>query len=335
MSALLIDPRDGRRLEAGADESLLAAALRQGWNVAYSCRTGRCNSCRARVLAGETRTLQPEPGLSAAEAAEGYVLSCSRAACGDVQVELPLLHGPALPPARLWPCRIASLERLAEDVLRVQLRLPPTAAWRHEAGQFVDVIGPEGLQRSYSLANGAGALLELHIRRVPAGRFSAWWFEQAQPNDLLRLNGPLGTFVLRELAGRDLFFLATGTGYAPVQALLQALPQLPVEQQPRSVTLYWGGRQPADLYLQPECAHPQWRYVPVLSRADSAWSGRRGHVQQALLTDAPDWARATVYACGNPAMVDGAREELAAARLPPDQFHADAFVPSAPRSATP
>ncbi|MBH9576398.1 2Fe-2S iron-sulfur cluster-binding protein [Inhella proteolytica] len=335
MSALLIDPRDGRRIEVGADESLLAAALRQGWNVAYSCRTGRCSSCRARVVAGETRALQPELGLSAAEAAEGLVLSCVRTACGEVQVELPLLRGPALPPARLWPCRIASLERLAEDVLRVQLRLPPSAAWRHEAGQFVDLIGPQGLQRSYSLANANGSLLELHIRRVPEGQFSAWWFEQAKPNDLLRLNGPLGTFVLRELEGQDLILLATGTGYAPVQAMLQALDTLPAVQQPRSVTLYWGGRQPADLYVEPACTHPRWRYVPVLSRAGSDWGGPRGHVQQVLLADAPDWAHCTVYACGNPAMVDGARAQLTAAGLPSDQFHADAFVPSAPRSATP
>jgi CDP-4-dehydro-6-deoxyglucose reductase len=333
----LIEIQTGQRFEATPEESLLDAALRAGLSAAYSCRTGRCNTCKCRVLEGDTAGLQPETALDPNEAAQGYVLGCSRSARGDLRLELPLLPGPPLPPARHWPSRISSLEPLAADVLRVRLRLPPTAALRFEAGQYVDVQGPDGQRRSYSIANvDAGQpQIELHIRQVPGGALSEHWFGRAKPNDLLRLHGPLGTFVLRELGGLDLVFLATGTGFAPVQAMLQALPGLAPEAQPRSVTLYWGGRQAADLYLAPECGHTAWRYVPVLSRAEAGWTGARGHVQQVLLAEGRDLARCAVYACGSEAMVNDARRALLAAGLPASRFHADAFVCSAERSATP
>lgn len=320
----------GKSYEAQPGEALLDAALRQGVVLEYSCRTGRCSSCKARVRSGETAALHSELGLSAKDKAQGFILTCVRQACGAVELEIDELGDVMLPEAKTLPCRIQSIERLSEDVVRVMLRLPPNSALEFLPGQYIDVIGAGGLRRSYSIANAprADKQVELHIREVPNGAMSTYWFQQAKANDLLRLRGPLGTFFLRGQADKDLVLLATGTGIAPVKAILEGLGTLPEDAQPRSVTAYWGGRQPQDLYWQPPTMTGV-RFVPVLSRAGEAWSGRRGHVQDAMLRDHAYLADSVVYACGSDAMIHAAQAKLHAAGLPHRQFHSDAFVCSA------
>ena len=174
-------------------------------------------------------------------------------------------------------------------------------------------------------------LLELHIREVPGGVLSSYWFGAANANDLLRLHGPLGTFFLRGTSGMHLVFLATGTGIAPVKSMLEGLKAMPADEQPTSITVYWGGRTKQDLYWRPDGATAAaCRFEPVLSRAGADWNGTRGHVQQALLAETPDLLRTLVYACGSDAMIHDARETLLSAGLPPKHFHSDAFVCSAP-----
>ncbi|MEO0003149.1 MAG: hypothetical protein RLZZ22_841 [Pseudomonadota bacterium] len=158
---------------------------------------------------------------------------------------------------------------------------------------------------------------------------SEYWFQQAKVNDLLRLNGPLGTFFLRQVAGLDLVFLATGTGIAPVKSMLESMSALSANQQPRSVTVYSGGRKPQDLYCDVSAFSGSARYIPVLSQADETWSGARGHVQQQLLKDMPNLSQAVVYACGSDAMIHGAKTLFDSAGLPTHRFHSDAFVCSA------
>ncbi len=325
-----ISTSNGRRYEARPDESLLDAAMRHGVILDYSCRTGRCGTCKGRVIAGDTISTHDELGLSAAERRQGYILTCVRQACGPVELEVDDLGDIVLPEVKTLPCRIQTLERLSQDVVRVVLRLPPTSGLDALPGQYIDVIGAEGLRRSYSIANAprADKQIELHIREVPDGVMSHYWFQRAKVNDLLRLHGPLGTFFLRDQAGKDLVLLATGTGIAPVKAILEGLVRLADEVQPRSITIYWGGRHRDDLYWQaPD--FPRLRFVPVLSRADDAWHGARGHVQNVLLGDKPDLPSTLVYACGSDAMIHSAQSQLRAAGLPERQFHSDAFVCSA------
>ncbi len=276
--------------------------------------------------------LHAEMGLSAAERDVGWILTCARSATSDVLLEVEDLGGVQLIAAHTWPCRIQALEKLASDVLRVVLRLPPTSDFNFYPGQYIDLIGPGGVRRSYSVANAprADKLVDLHIRKVPGGALSAYWFGAAKINDLLRLHGPLGTFFLRASAGIHLAFLATGTGIAPVKAMLEGLAGLPQEAGPASVTVYWGGRTVADLYWDSARVGLAHRFVPVLSRAGAEWRGSCGYVQQALLADAPDLACTHVYACGSDAMIRGARAVLCAAGLPEHRFHSDAFVCSAP-----
>jgi CDP-4-dehydro-6-deoxyglucose reductase len=323
---------NGEQFDARADETLLDAATRGGVALGYSCRTGRCSSCKGLVLSGSTTAVHDELGLTPAERDAGWILTCVRHASSNVKLDIESLGDIQLFPAKTTPCRIQALERLSADVVKVVLRLPPASAFGFHPGQYIDVIGAEGLRRSYSVANAPNTakLIELHIREVAGGAMSRYWFEQAKPNDLLRFNGPLGTFFLRDAADKDLVFLATGTGMAPVKAMLEGLrDHTDGARNPRSVTVYWGGRIPPDLYWDPASLDLTLRYVPVLSRAGPEWLGVRGHVQDAMLADGPSLAQTVVYACGSDAMIHAAREQLIASGLPEKSFHSDAFVCSA------
>lgn len=327
MSEFLVKLANGKSFGANGQISLLDAALAAGLNLEHGCRTGRCGQCKTHVLQGRTQRIAADLCLSDAERSEGWVLTCAEAAGSDVALDsedLAELEGIT---ARTLPARIHELQPLSEDVLHVVLRLPPRSGLRYLAGQYVNIIGAGGLRRSYSMANAPQGddRLEFFIRRVPGGEMSDYWFQRAALGDLLRIDGPRGSFYLRQPAGRDLVLLATGTGIAPIKAMLENL----ASAQPRSVHLLWGGRTQSDLFWQPAQADLPLKYTPVLSRAGSDWSGARGHVQQVLLQGKADLAQTDVYACGSSAMLASAQAALLAAGLPAQRFHADAFVSSA------
>jgi len=217
---------------------------------------------------------------------------------------------------------------LAPEILQIFLRLPPKAEFDYMPGQYIDVIGPRGVRRSYSLAsaNFAEKTLELHIRSVESGIMSQYWFNQAKTNDLLRLNGPLGTFFLRNFNNLDLFFLATGTGIAPVKAILDSLTNSPNKRHPKSVTILWGARNQQDLYLDIASIPGDHIYIPVQSRPDKDWSGAKGYIQNVLLSLNPELKNAAIYACGSDAMIRSAKSRLVDAGLPPKRLYSDAFV---------
>ncbi|HSI48414.1 MAG TPA: FAD-binding oxidoreductase [Ideonella sp.] len=310
--------------------TVLDAALSQQVVIEHSCRTGRCGSCKAKVISGHVGLLREATALSQQEAEAGWILTCAHEARSDLQLDIEDLGALAGIASKTLPARIASLDRLAPDVLRVVLRLPPTAAFRFLAGQYIDLTSPTGVRRSYSIASAAARAgqLELQIRQVEHGEFSRYLFEQAKANDLLRFVGPRGTFFLRPVAGLDLMLLCTGTGIAPMLSMLAQVAEMPAEVQPASVTLYWGGRQSSDLYVDPAASLATLRYVPVLSRADASWTGARGHVQDVLLAEVRNLANAAVYACGSEQMIHGAQQKLLAAGLDPKRFFFDAFVSS-------
>jgi CDP-4-dehydro-6-deoxyglucose reductase len=322
----------GKRFSAHEGESILEAALRHGVALAYSCQSGRCSTCKAQLRGGSTTVLHEESGLSPAERAEGWVLTCVRTANTDVVIDVEDLGDVRIFPPRTLPCRVHALEHLSADVVKAVLRLPPNAEFGYHPGQYIDVLGHGGLRRSYSIANAPAASkqLELHIRRIPGGAMSEYWFGQVKANDLLRLRGPLGTFFLRDLADQDLVFLATGTGIAPVKAMLEGLASSVRERRPLSIKVCWGGRLPEDLYWDSRGIDLEHEFVPVLSRADEAWQGARGHVQETLLSLRPDLRRTVVYACGSDLMVRDARRQLVDAGLSERRFRSDAFLPSGP-----
>lgn len=328
----------GKSFTSQAGESVLDAALRQGILLPHQCKTGTCGACRARVVDGVAACLpgaQPA-ALSPEEAGQGMHLLCCTQATSDLRIEcaeIPHIPGIAV---RKLPVRVAALERLAPDVMRVLLQPPPGQHLHYAAGQYVDVLLPGNRRRSYSLAAPAREgqeQLELHIRHLPGGLFTDQVFGKLKARDVLRIEGPFGTFGLHDAASTaPAILLASGTGFAPIKALVE---QLLATGSQRPVHLYWGGRRREDLYQHALCL--EWAqalagrlaYVPVLSDAPASdgWTGRTGWVHEAVLQDHADLSQHEVYACGAPAMVEAARRDFAArAGMRAAAFFADAFV---------
>jgi CDP-4-dehydro-6-deoxyglucose reductase len=339
----------GRTFITEGDETVLAAALREGVGLPYGCKNGACGTCRGKLLDG-TVTHKPHStsALSAADEARGYALFCSALPQSDLVIEARELSGFGDIPIRKMPARIAKIERVAPDVAILSVQLPANERLQFRAGQYMDFILKDGARRQYSIATAphADELLQLHIRHTPGGAFTDRLFGAAEPavkeRDILRIEAPLGTFFLREDNARPILLLAGGTGFAPIKAIAEHIfhKRINVEESgkpAREVRLYWGARSRRDLYMSAlpgawAAAQPNFRYVPVLSepQPEDAWDGRTGFVHRAVIEDLPDLSGHQVYACGAPAMIDAARRDFAAeGGLPEDQFFADAFTTQA------
>ena len=284
---------------------------------------------KAVILAGGLGTRLSEE-TATRPLAEGYILTCCRSILGDVEIAVADLGPLADIEVQTLPCRIDSLVELASDVIEVTLRLPPNSPLDFVAGQHINVIGENGVRRSYSLANfpREDGKLVLHIRKVLKGVMSEYWFSDVKVNDLLRLEGPLGTFSLRDVPSSRVIFLATGTGIAPVKAMLEELNTNPSSVMNKPISVYWGGRVQQDIYWAAEFERLDCEFTPVLSRAEPTWQGRTGYVQSALFDDGVELSSCAVYACGSADMIHSAREKLVKAGLPMNNFYSDAFVSS-------
>ena len=334
--AISVQP-SGIQFEAHPQESLLAAGIRQGIGLPYGCKDGACGSCKCKLVSGQVQQSNfQRKALSEEEEAQGFVLTCSARALSDITLESRQVTPAGALPIKKMPTRVSSLVRKTEDVVLMQLQLPANDSFVYRAGQYVEFILRDGARRSYSMANAPshGSGVELHIRHMPGGRFTDLVFGSMKEKDILRIEGPMGSFFLREESSKPMVFLASGTGFAPLKALLEHMQHCGIT---RPVTLYWGGRRPADLYMddwvQAQCAAmPHVRYVPVVSDAlpEDAWQGRTGFVHRAVLEDFPDLSGHQVYACGAPIVVDSAQRDFCAqAGLPADEFFADAFTSEA------
>jgi CDP-4-dehydro-6-deoxyglucose reductase len=323
---LKIEPA-GVEVDFASGTSLLDAALSAGFFPHHSCRRGQCNSCEARLVAGEVT--YPE-GFVPEGVTEGCVLTCQASAVSDVTIAAPeVLPTPGQRVVQTG-ARVLEVERVSHDVARVRLQVPPASGFSFKAGQYVDVVLRDGARRSYSMANApdADGIIEWHIRAVPDGRFSNHVYGNLKPRDLLRVEGPFGTFMLRETSA-PIILLASGTGYAPIAAMLKTHE---AEIMRRGAVLYWGGTRLADLYaynevLTLERTHRAFRFVPVLSGSETGWMGRTGFVHEAVAQDFPDLSGHEVYACGNPLMVDAARNVFVRNNgLAAENFLSDAFI---------
>lgn len=320
----------GRGFEARADERLLEAALRQAVALPYGCRSGGCGVCRARVLAGEVTYPEGPPlGLTDAERAAGYALLCLAHAASDLVLEAHELAGVAELVVKTLPARVARMAKLSPDVMGLWLKLPAVERLQFLAGQYLDILLPDGRRRSFSIANAPheDALIELHVRHVPGGSFTTRVFEEIHEKSLLRIQGPLGTFFLREDSPRPAILIGGGTGFAPLKSMLSHAFHLGIT---RPLRLYWGARTARDLYLRdvPERwarERPNFTFVPVLSEPEADWRGRHGFVHRAVLEDHPDLSGFDVYMAGPPAMIEAARYDFAQAGLPSEQLFYDAF----------
>ena len=329
-----------RSFNVERDERILAAAIRQGIGLPYGCRDGACGSCKSRLLEGRViHGAHQQKALSTDEEAAGFILTCCATPQTDCVVEARSVPGAGEFPILKLPSRVLSIEKPTADVAVVKLQLPANQNLQYRAGQYVEFILRDGARRSYSMANaphqlGTPPAIELHIRHMPGGKFTDHVFGTMKEKDILRMEGPFGSFFLRETSDKPLVLLASGTGFAPIKALIEHMEFKGIT---RPSVLYWGCRSKADLYLHAwaEAAAarlPHLRYVPVLSepKPEDGWTGRTGFVHQAVMADMPDLSGHQVYACGAPVMVESAqRDFIAQCCLPEDEFFADSFTSAA------
>ena len=277
---------------ADAEETLLEAALAAGLLLPYSCRDGACGVCKSKLISGEV-----DPGhyvestLTEADREAGMALICCARPRSDLVVEVRQVGRAGDIPVKKLPCRVQKLSRAAADVIILELKLPASEKFQFVAGQYIDFLLADGKRRSFSIANSptAGDHLEVHIRLVAGGQFTTHAFEKLKEKDILRFEGPLGSFRLSEDTTRPVVLLAGGTGFAPIKSIVENAIATGIS---RPMTFYWGSRDLAGLY-QLELARsweerlPGFRFVPVLSDspAADAWSGRTGFAHAALMAD--------------------------------------------------
>jgi len=329
---MLVRP-DNRIVTVRAGETLLDAGLREGIALPFDCRNGGCGECKATLRSGTVEFGAYQPGvLSAAERAAGKVLTCVCTAREDVELEYVPASAPGAVAPRAWGATVEAMQRLAPDVMQVILKLEGGERIAFYAGQYINILLDDGAKRSFSFATAPSVndRIELHIRRIPGGRYTTQVFERMRPGDRVRFEGPAGSFFLREDSDKPMIFVAGSTGFAPVKSMLEYAFSRGLK---RRMILYWGVRRPSDLYLRelPEKwarEHPNFSFVPVISEPapEDRWSGRTGFVHQAILADFPDLGGYQVYACGSAAMVQAAHPAFTAQGLGPDDCFADAFV---------
>lgn len=322
---------------AKPDESILQGALNNGIGLPYGCRNGACGSCKGKLVSGTVDYGKHSiTALSDTEKAEGKALFCCAKPLSDVVIEARVFDATKDFQVKILPSRVQSIERVAPDVVVVSLKLPANERLQFLAGQYIEFLLKEGKRRSYSMANAPhdDAFVQLHIRHMPGGHFTDHVFTKMKERDILRFEGPLGSFFLREDSDKPMIMVASGTGFAPIKAVIEhALHR----DSKRPITLYWGGRRPQDIYMMALCqgwvaVHPHISFVPVVSDAlpEDNWTGRTGFVHRAVMEDFADMSAHQVYACGAPVVVDSARKDfIGQCKLPEDAFYADSFTTEA------
>ncbi len=337
MSFKVVVQPSGREFSVDETQLILDAALHHGLNFPYGCRNGGCGSCMGKVVSGEIHYPGGKPpGITEEEVAQGKALFCQAVARSDLTLEVAETDAAEGIVVKKLPARVVTLQKLNHDVMLMELKLPASQRLQFLAGQYIEILLKDGQRRAFSLANPPhdDEVLQLHIRKVPGGFFTTHVFEEMQEKALLRIEGPLGSFYLREDSDRPIILIAGGTGFAPVKAMVEHAIETGIE---RPIQLYWGVRAKQDLYMD-ELAqrwareHDHISYIPVLSEPEEGdhWEGRTGWVHEAVAEDHDDLAGYDVYLCGPPPMIQAARVPFLIKNLPEEQMFSDSFEFSTP-----
>ncbi|MEA1888562.1 MAG: CDP-6-deoxy-delta-3,4-glucoseen reductase [Pseudomonadota bacterium] len=323
---------DNRSFNTQTGENILSAALRQSIVIPHNCRNGFCGSCTGLLHSGKVEYEGDErpAALTEEKQNEGYILCCKAMTKGDIQLEVETIDAVADIEIKTLPCRVNRLEKLADDVMLVELKLPPHEKFVFHAGQYLDFLLRDGRRRSFSMANlpSSAGVIELHIRQVPGGLFTAQVFNEMKEKDMLRIQGPFGTFIMRD-NNRPAILIAGGTGLAPLKSMLEKVREDGCD---RPLHLYWGARAGRDLYYDRQLK--KWAeeldclsYTPVLSEPDAAddWQGATGWVHEAVMSNFPDLAGMDIYASGPPPMIDAIKQSFPASGLEQGRLYFDSF----------
>lgn len=318
----------GHTFSAEKGETILEAADRQGVSLPYGCRNGACGSCASTLVSGSVSYLDGDEVMTS-NTPEEYCLTCQAIPTSDIVLRAHEIESEEDEVIRNLVCTVERMDKLSHDVMRVFLRLPENERLMYLAGQYLDFILEDGRRRAFSMANAPhdDELIELHIRHVPGGEFTDYVFERMQVGDPQEITAPMGGFFLREDSDRPMVFMAGGTGFAPLKAVIEHCFHI---NDTRPIHLYWGVRSKQDLYLgelaeQWAREHPQVSFKPVLSEPDPEWQGERGFVHEAVLRDHPDMSPFDLYMSGPPVMIFAARDAFVAAGLDATRMYSDVF----------
>ncbi len=313
-------------------ESILAAALRQGISLPYGCRSGNCGTCKSHLLEGEIHYERENLCLLEEEKQNNIALLCQARADSNLVIEAQVIPDNEEVLIKKMPCRVISKKMLCHDVISLRLKVPTFEKFAYLAGQYIDILLPDGRRRSFSIANAphTGDALELHIRVVEGGEFTNHLLNDIEEKTILRIEGPHGQFYLHEESRNDIIFMAGGTGFAPIKSIIEYAVTHNIERQ---MYLYWGARSQEDLYMHNLAT--MWandfsyiHYIPVLSDPQEGDSKdiRTGYIHDAIIMDFPDGlAKYDLYASGPPAMIEAGRVVFELHHLPPEQYFSDAF----------
>ena len=327
MNAFTINTIEGKGFSSIDGKTILDSAFSSELVFEYSCKNGQCGTCKTTLLKGEIIEVQKQLALDKDDAHDQF-LTCCCVAASDIlidAIDLSAMHGIEV---KILPIKISSLDLLSEDIMQVKLRLPPASNFEFLEGQFIDIIGPNSIRRSYSIASiSSNKEIIILIKRVKGGEFSNYWFNEAKSNNLLRIEGPKGTFFLRDKA-KPLVFLATGTGIAPIISILDGLESDPDFNQTKSISLFWGNREQQDFVWKPNFKKINVDFYPIISRKDDNWKGEIGYVQDVALRISDNARKINVYACGATEMINSAKASFVKSGLSENDFYSDAFVQS-------
>lgn len=316
------------QFSCSAEDTILVGAQKEGVHLNYSCKTGRCKSCKAKLVEGSTLAISDEIGLSQEEQMEGYILTCVRKPASDLKLDIEDLSRYSIEPIKIIPSKIDSITKLNQDVIELKLRIPPNTSFPYLAGQYINIIKGD-YKRSYSLAsNHTSSGLNLYIKNYEGGKFSQYLFKEAKENDLLRIEGPMGTFFYRNTNKTNLIFLATGTGIAPIKAILEDLDKNSEKVKGKSIYVFSGARIQGDFIWEPKFDNINVNYIPVLSIANEGWNGAKGYVQDVMIQKGIPLADSSIYACGSERMIQDALHVSSINGLPEEEFFSDAFISS-------
>ncbi|MGJ8745214.1 FAD-binding oxidoreductase [Polaribacter sp.] len=320
--------KNNKTFSCEKETTIFDSAKSAGIILEHSCLTARCRSCVVKVLEGDTFNKLDELVLSDEEKSKGFVLSCNAKPLSNLSLDIEDLGDIVLYDKKIVPAKINLIEKITKDVIKVILRLPPNANFKFISGQYVNLI-KGNITRSYSVANNFlnNNQLEFYIKRYENGLMSKYWFEEAKVNDLLRIEGPLGSFFLRDSDSENIIFLATGTGIAPVKSIIEGILEFPENFKEKQIWIFNGARYEEDLFWNPGLlSNLDINYVPVLSRANETWNGATGYVQDVVLKHDIKLETSQVYACGSNEMIESSKKLFIKNSLSENNFFSDAFI---------
>lgn len=319
--------KNNKTFNCDKDSTIFEAAKKNNIVLEHSCLSSRCRSCIVKVLSGKTINKEEEMVLSKEDKNENFILSCNSIPLSDLELDIEDLGDIILFEKKIIPSKINIIEKLNDDVIRIVVRIPPNSNFNFNSGQYVNIIKGD-ITRSYSIANSSyhKNQLEFFIKNYENGLMSEYFFNEAKINDLLRLEGPIGTFFLRDSSFKNIVFLATGTGIAPIKSILEGLEKSHEQYKNKNMWIFIGARYQEDLFWEPNFKNLNIKYIPVLSRQINDWNGAKGYVQDIVLNQQINLENTQVYACGSNNMINSSKELFIKNNLNENNFFSDAFV---------